>query len=105
MGMDESSNAMMWRPSFTAWDGISTRRSSPAFRRLYAQQRDNIDTIIITTTEPYIPWELAKPHENGLDGEAPYEEDFLCVRHSMMAVRRIAAAADVPCPARRYHQR
>ena len=29
MGMDESSNAMMWRPSFTAWDGISTRRSSP----------------------------------------------------------------------------
>ena len=29
MGMDESSNAMMWRPSFTAWDGISTRRFLP----------------------------------------------------------------------------
>ena len=36
-----------------------------------------------------------------------YEEDFLVcpALDDEMAVRRIAAAADVPCPARRYHQR
>ncbi len=47
-------------------------------RVLYRRIRDRIETIRITTDDPFVPWELLKPYD---DDDAPIvDDDFLCLR-------------------------
>jgi len=49
-------------------------------KRAYAEFRENEDvkTLLVTSEEPWIPWELVRPHDQAFPND-----DFLCTRYAM----------------------
>lgn len=44
--------------------------------RIYQRNRDKIRTLLITTDEPWIPWEILHPDQRD-------DDDFLCMKHQI----------------------
>lgn len=53
----------------------------PEMRAAYRTFRKTVTTILITSDEPWIPWELVKPYED--DAGELIDDDFLCVRFQL----------------------
>ncbi len=51
-------------------------------RAAYRKIRDRVDTIRITSDEPFAPWELLKPFDDSDDDQA-FEDDFLCLQYQL----------------------
>ena len=51
----------------------------PEMREAYRRFRDRIETLRLTSNEPWIPWELIKPYDDS-DSGAILDDDFLCAR-------------------------
>ncbi|MEM9557383.1 MAG: CHAT domain-containing protein [Acidobacteriota bacterium] len=49
-------------------------------RRIYREIRGQIQTLVVTSDEPWIPWEIVRPHETTGDD---FVDDFLCMRFRM----------------------
>jgi hypothetical protein len=49
----------------------------PELKDEYAKFRGLVRTLLVTSDEPWIPWELARPHGEG------FEDDFLCIQFAM----------------------
>ncbi len=45
-------------------------------RTIYREIRDRVSTLLVTSDEPWIPWEIVRPAERE-------DDDFLCVKHQM----------------------
>jgi hypothetical protein len=52
-----------------------------AFKILYWEKRDSIESIRVISAEPWIPWEIIKPYRTKEDGRIE-EDPFLCERYS-----------------------
>ncbi|MES1244285.1 MAG: CHAT domain-containing protein [Acidobacteriota bacterium] len=70
--------------------------------------RPSVRSWVIISDEPWIPWELVKPYEEGGRGE-PFDDDFLCLRFELtrwlaggkpyvpqIIVRRLAVVHSAP---------
>ncbi|HUS14552.1 MAG TPA: CHAT domain-containing protein, partial [Chloroflexia bacterium] len=60
--------------------GLYERLFPAALKTAYAQFAPAANTLLIYSTEPWIPWEIIKPFGAGL---APRDSDFLCARFQM----------------------
>jgi len=63
-------------------------------KRAYREIRDQVTSWMIVSDEPWIPWELIKPHGKGRSGE-PFNDEFLGLRYQLT---RWLAGADDPAP-------
>ncbi len=54
----------------------------PEVRSVYRRIRKSVQTLMITTDEPWIPWELIRPYDAG-DPADPVDDDFLCLQFEM----------------------
>ena len=65
-------------------------------KREYLRVREQIDTLLIVTDEPWIPWELVLPYD------ADWRGEFLCMQHAMSRWmlphdgHRMAAQIEIP---------
>jgi hypothetical protein len=51
-------------------------------RNAYRQFRKKVTTILITSNEPWIPWEMIRPYDNSNPDEI-IDDDFLCARYQL----------------------
>jgi len=54
----------------------------PEVRSVYRRIRKSVQTLMITTDEPWIPWELIRPYD-AADPSDPVDDDFLCLQFEM----------------------
>ena len=54
----------------------------------YRQWRDSVESLLITSDEPWIPWELLNPYEDR-------DDEFFCLQFRL--ARRLANAAPLAC--------
>jgi hypothetical protein len=52
---------------------------SSEMRSAYRRLRGSVRTILITSDEPWVPWELIKPYDDS-DPNAVIDDDFLCMQ-------------------------
>ena len=62
--------------------GLYEELFPPAMRSAYRQFRDKVRTLLITSDEPWIPWELIKPYDDS-DPNNIIDDDFLCAQFWM----------------------
>jgi len=54
----------------------------PEMRRLYLDWRDRVRSILVTTSDVWLPWELIRPNES--EGPGRFEDDFLGARFEIV---------------------
>jgi hypothetical protein len=53
------------------------------FKEAYWEIRNQIESILIITADPKVPWELIKPQHKNFDGIIDKEDDFFCEKFSI----------------------
>lgn len=68
-----------------------------ALRREYCGFREHVRTLLLISDEPWIPWELIKPHEHADFCNPGFEDDFLCAHFcfSRWVMPNVAPAAEI----------
>lgn len=54
-----------------------------AYRRIRQRRAEQPLTLLITSDEPWIPWELVKPFERGTETEAAIDDPFFCEQFAL----------------------